>query len=238
MSTIGSVFDPLGFVVPFILQGKQILQELCRQNHDWDSPIPEQMKSKWLMWKSEVSNLHDLKVNRCIKPEEFSKIVSVEFHHFSDASTLGYGQCSYVRLFDISGKVYVSLVFAKSRVTPLKQISIPRLELTAAVLSVKVASFLNKEFKFQNVKNFYYTDSQVVLGYLGNEAKRFHVFVANRIQQIKDLSSAHEWVFVKGEENPADLASRGAFVQMLLKDTLWFNGPAFLWKPEFVVICP
>ncbi|XP_068203744.1 uncharacterized protein [Palaemon carinicauda] len=232
LSTISSVFDPLGFVSPFILQGKQILQELCRDNNDWDSPLSNSVDSKWLEWKTEILHLHDVKMNRCIKPLDFSEVVSVEFHHFSDASTLGYGQCSCVRLFYILGRVHVSLVFSKSRVAPLKQILVPRLELTAAVLSVRVSSFLNKEFNYSGVKNFYYTDSRVVLGYIGNEAKRFHVFVANRVQQIKNLSSTHEWVFVSSDENPADIASRGASVQR--QDVRWFSGPSFLWEPDFV----
>ncbi|XP_068215897.1 uncharacterized protein [Palaemon carinicauda] len=113
-------------------------------------------------------------------------------------------------------------------------ISVPKLELTAAELSVKVSSCLNKVFNYSGVKNFYYTDSRVVLGYIGNEAKRFHVFVANRVQQIKNLSSIHEWVFVSSAENPADIASRGASVQRLLKDVRWFSGPSSLWEPDFV----
>ena len=109
-------------------------------------------------------------------------MITVELHHFSDASFLGYGQSSYLRLVDEQGQVYCSLVLGKARVTPLRQVSIPRLELTAAFLSVKISSLLRHELKYDNIAEYFWSDSKVVLGYIANEARRFHVFVGNRVQ--------------------------------------------------------
>ncbi|XP_037774346.1 uncharacterized protein LOC119570828 [Penaeus monodon] len=100
---------------------------------------------------------------------------------------------------------------SKSRVTPLKAVTIPRLELTAAVVSTK-------------------TDSKAVLGYISNDAKRFHVFVANRVQYIRDRTDIIQWNYVQSESNPADYAARGLCVKELINNLMWWNGPKFLWK--------
>lgn len=106
-------------------------------------------------------------------------------------------------------EVHVSFLMAKSRVPPIKPISIPRLELTAAVVSVNVTRMLKSELDVDNVQCYYYTDSEIVIGYINNDARRFHVYVGNRVQHIRDRSSPEEWFHVPGKENPADEASRG-----------------------------
>lgn len=98
LSTISSVFDPLGFVAPLLLNGKSILQELCRLDLGWDDPIPEDIKPKWEKWRAELLQLQHISIPRCYKPVNFGRVVCAELHHFSDASVNGYGQCSYLRL--------------------------------------------------------------------------------------------------------------------------------------------
>ena len=127
LSTVSSVYDPLGFLAPFILTGKLILQEMCREGMDWDEPLPELLRPKWEQWRSDLPSLTELKIRRCFKPEGFSDLKTVEIHHFSDASFTGYGQCSYSRLVDINDKVHCSLIMGKARVAPLKIMTIPRL---------------------------------------------------------------------------------------------------------------
>ena len=133
-----------------------------------------------------------------------------------------------MRLTDSNDVISCSLVLAKSRVTPAKTVKIPRLELTAAVTSVLVGTFLNKELTYSNVTNFYWTDSKVVLGYIANNTRRFHVFVANRVQQIIESTTVDQWNHDGTRENPADLASRGMTSQEMLDSTLWWKGPSFL----------
>ena len=101
-------------------------------------------------------------------------------------------QTSYLRLIDKNNRAAVSLVMAKFRVTPGKTVTIPRLAVTAAVTSVKVSAFLNKELMYKNIGNFYWTDSKVILDYINNQPKRIHVFIANKIQQIHDKSAAKQ----------------------------------------------
>ncbi|XP_068674521.1 uncharacterized protein [Montipora foliosa] len=139
LSTISSIFDLLGFVAPILLEGKSILQDLCRDSVGWDDHIPDVIKIRWEKWRAELPILQRLSIPRCFKPENFGSVVKKELHHFSDASTKGYGQCSYLRLQDDSGRIHCSFVAGKSRLTPLKPVTILRLELQATVTSVKVS---------------------------------------------------------------------------------------------------
>ena len=102
------------------------------------------------------------------------------------------------------------LVLGKSRVTPIKPVTIPRLELTSAVVAVKAAITLNEEFTYENTEHFFWTDSKVVLGYIANETKCFHLFVANRVGFIHSNSDKGQWNYVPGSQNVADIASRGS----------------------------
>ena len=181
LSTVSSVYDPLGFLTPVILTGRQILQSLCRDKSDWDDPVPEPLRHKWERWRSSLQHLEKLKIQRCYKPPTFGNVTSVRLHHFSQASDHGYGQCSYLRLTDDTGQVHCSFVMGKARVTPLKPVTIPPLELTAALLSVRVSASLREELEYEQITEVFYTDSQVVLGYIKNDAGRFHVFMANRV---------------------------------------------------------
>ena len=126
----------------------------------------------------------------------------------SDASQVGYGRCSYLRLVDKNGRIHCSLVMGKARVAPLKTVTIPRLELTAATVSVKVASMLKEELDYDGLQDFYWTESKVVLGFINNESRRFPLYVANRVQLIRDHTSPDQWRYVKSGSNPADEGSR------------------------------
>jgi hypothetical protein len=114
----------------------------------------------------------------------------------------------------------------------LKHITIPRLELSAALVAVKVSTMLNIELSYENIVNVFWTDSKVVLGYISNDSRRFQVFVANRVKQKRNATSPQQWNHVESEDNPADDASRGLKAEQLVEDTRWLNGPAFLWKPD------
>ena len=181
LSTVSSVYYPKGFVAPLMLQGKAILQELCVLNLDWNEPVPEEAEMKWERWRMELMKLQSIKIPRCYKPSHFGQVIRAELHHFSDASVQGYGQCSYLRLEDEAHNVHCAFVMVKSRVAPLKPVTIPRLELTAAVCSVRISQQIHRELEYRIDEDFYWTDSKVVLGYLNNESKRFHVYVANRV---------------------------------------------------------
>ena len=171
--------------------------------------------------------LQNINISRCVKPIRCGNIVTCEIHHLSDASTTGYGSCSYLRLVDEKDRVHCSLLMGKARVVPRKPMTIPRLELSAALISVRLSCFLRRELNLKPTE-WFWTNSNIVLGYLSNESRRFHVFVANRIQQICQHSKSEQWKHIDTNVNPADLASRGATVIELCNSN-WFKGPDFLW---------
>ena len=142
LSTVTSVYDPLGLLAPFILTGKQILQQLCRDKADWDEPIADQTRVKWKRWRSQLLDLEALKIPRCFVHDGFGEPSSIELHHSCDASVNDYGQCSYLRLINKSIQVHCSFAMGKSRVTPLKNVTISHSELTAALVLTKVSSVL------------------------------------------------------------------------------------------------
>ena len=123
----------------------------------------------------------------------------------------------------------------KARVTPLKPMSTPCRELIAAVISANVASMLSRELKYKDPVELFYTDSSVILGYIGNEAKRFHTYVGNCVHHIHNRSKPQQWHYVASTSNPADIASRGTTAKQLSEHELWSKGPSFLWEKDMMV---
>ena len=185
LSMVSSIYDRFELISPFLLEGRRIIQMLCHNQLACNDPVDEGIQEKWAKWKCHLNILKDIRLRRCYKPEGFGQVVSCSLHHFCNASENGYGQVVYVRLVNASGKIHVSLVIAKSRVAPIKYTSIPRLELAAAVLSKKMSAIIWKELRYEDIVEYYWTDSQVVLGYLRNTHKRFKVFVANQVERIR-----------------------------------------------------
>ena len=231
LSTVSSIYDPLGIASSFVLEGKLILQKLCQLQFGWDDPLPAHLERQWLDWKSVIPSIETMTVPRCYKPSFFSDVKEISLHHFSDASDVAYGCCTYVRLVDSNDVINCTLVVGKSRVAPIKPTSTPRLELSAAVLNVHVANIVRRELDYKIDFEFFYTDSTIVLGYIKNQSKRFKRFVANRVRVITKSSEGDQWFHVESKKKPADCTTRG-----LRPDSpqeridLWLNGPKFLWE--------
>ena len=126
----------------------------------------------------------------------------------------------------------VYLKLGKTRVTPQKAITIPRLELSAAVLAVKIDDMVKKELNIHLKESLLWTDSTAVLQYINHDDRCFHTFVANRVSTIRDLSEPTKWKHISTKENPADYVSRGLKVPDFLKTRTWLEGPEFLWKEK------
>ena len=232
LSVVSSIFDPLGFISPYVLLGKLLLRELCSDGLGWDEPVSEDLVRVWMEWLVDMSALEGIRIPRGYSTGGLKGASVIELHHFSDASLEGYGQCSYLRVVGVDGEVSTALVMSKARVAPSRPITVPRLELTAAVLAVRVSQFLCKELNVAVTEEYFWTDSRIVLGYIANEARRFHIFVANRVQHIREHTSPRQWRYVSSSENPADLASRGCKAADLTTKSLWWHGPGFLRELE------
>lgn len=232
LSIVSSVYDPLGIVSPFVLTGRSILQNICKQGIEWDEEIGETDLKKWNNWLNQLDDLHRVKIERCYKPREFGKVVSCQLHCFSDASDIGLGMAFYFRLVDDNGKMHCSFVLGKSRVAPLKTITVPRMGLTAAARTVSLSKVILEELDYSIDKVYFWTDSMTVLRYIFNRNARYHTFVANRLAVIHEATDNDQWNCVNTKLNPADLASRGMNVLKFLQSPQWFRGPDFLWLPE------
>ena len=208
LSFVSSLYDPLGVAAPHVLPGRQILQHLCQINYDWDEEIEENKLAAWNSWQQSLPQLTTMTIPRCFKLNLKEELYSVQLHCFSDASRLGYGAVLYLRIVDVDGLLNVAFVVGKSRVTPMKQITIPRLEL-AAVLVVKLSRQVEEELEIQIQSTTFWTDSTIVLQYINNESTRFQTFVANRLAVIHTLSKPSQWRYIDSGSNPADSASCG-----------------------------
>jgi len=151
-----------------------------------------------------------------------------ELHNFADASQITYGAASYLRLVDVENKVHCTFLTGKSRLAHLKPMTVPRLELSAAVLAVQLDKMLKEELDVPVAHSTFWSDSTCVLQYIRNQSKRFHTFVANRLTVIHENSEPHQWRHVSFELNPADDASRGLTVDEMILNKQWLSGPQFL----------
>ncbi|XP_015748663.1 PREDICTED: uncharacterized protein LOC107328444 [Acropora digitifera] len=233
LSVLGSVFDPFGFVAPFVLTGKKILQDLCRLKLGWDDEVPAEHGLRWQRWLMDIPKLSQFTIEHCLKPADFKSTVSSQLDHFSDASEIGFGSVLYLRLEDDCGRIYFTILQGKSRLVPLKQITIPRLELSAATVSIRLDKILKRELELSLTdESTFWTDSMSVLRFIKNESKRFHTFVANRIAVIQDGSHPDQLRHVGGHLNPGDDLSTGLSAEALLNSDRWIKGPVFLWLPK------
>ena len=232
LSVVSSVYDPLGLLAPFTLTSKLLLQELCSLNLGWDEEVPQIFSERWIKWKLDLQKITNFKVKRCLKPKDFGEPIQAQLHHFADASEHGYGTVSYLRLKNDKNTIHVSFMMGKARVAPLKRMTIPRMELAAAVLATKVDKVLRRELQLQLQSSMFWTDSQSVLKYIANQHTRFHTFVANRVSAIRDATKVTQWRYINTKVNPADVASRGQNADKFMENRNWIHGPDMLWKSE------
>ncbi|XP_076394279.1 uncharacterized protein LOC143265522 [Megachile rotundata] len=223
LSDISQIFDPLGLIGPATIQAKIILQELWQLHSAWDESLPQHLHSRWSTFREELMYINDIRIPRRALP---AKIQKFELHGFSDASEKAYGTCIYLRALDKNGIWTTRLLCAKSRVAPLKVISLPRLELCGAQLLAQLAKKVRTSIGII-CDEYYWCDSTIVLAWINSPSKQWKTFVANRTAEIQTLSHG-KWLHVASSENPADIISRGISPTLLINNNLWWNGPSWL----------
>ncbi|XP_043482131.1 uncharacterized protein LOC122511131 [Leptopilina heterotoma] len=208
LSDVARIFDPLGWLSPVTIKSKIFLQELWKLKLEWDDELTDSLLKLWSLHRAELSTLYDIRIPRYLK---YSKdVIDCELHGFGDASEKAIGAVIYLRLLFRDDSISVSLLTAKTKVAKLKEVSIPRLELCAAVLLVRLMLHVTSTFdSFSKVIHHFWTDSKNTLFWIQSHPSRWNTFISNRVTEIQTSFPTGYWHHVSGIDNPADCASRG-----------------------------
>ena len=222
VSDIAKTFDVLGWFSPSIIKVKILLQRVWELKIGWDDLLPQDIHQLWLQWRSELHLCTERHIPRCSYPKHVD-IDSIELHGFCDASEDAYAGVVYLRSQDRRANVYISLVISKTKVAPIKRLTIPRLELCGANLLAQLLHHTRQALSIPTEYVFAWTDSAIVLNWLVGNPRRFKTFVGNRVSRIMQLIPPDRWNHVRSPENPADCASRGLLPSELVNHDLWRN---------------
>ena len=227
LAKLASLYDPLGWSSPFTVRAKIILQRTWARGLDWGMALPTDIASEWSKWELELVALKLFAVPRYIYSLS-SKTLTRELVVFCDASEDAYAAVAYMRAVLMDGEVICHLIMAKTRLKPLKTISIPRGELMGCQLAVRVAKTICKELDFSMRQVIYLSDSTTAIWWIHGEPRNFRPFVANRVAEETSESDPGQWHHIRTNLNIADIATRGAAAQNLQPESDWINGPDFL----------
>ena len=228
LSELTTLFDPLGWLSPVTFTLKVFMQNLWKLDVTWDTVLPSQIIENYQIIRSTLKFLENFSIDRQITQEIFTD--DFTFHVFCDASERAYAACIYVRTVT-ERCIKVKLLVAKTRVAPLKCLSIPRLELRAALLGATLVEAVKEalsDLRFPELKFFAWSDSTVVLSWLAQSPDKWKTFVRNRVSKIQDSLPGPCWRHIPTRENPADCASRGMMGNEIESKSLWWNGPSWL----------
>ncbi|XP_049866249.1 uncharacterized protein LOC126366948 [Pectinophora gossypiella] len=226
ISDIARLFDPLGWMAPVITTAKVFIQRLWLSGIEWDSELPAPLLKDWLVFRSDLGKLAEVRIPRWINANKEDK--SLELHGFADASNVAYAAVVYARITDQNDDVHVRLITSKTRVAPVKQVSIPRLELCGATLLAKLLIEVAEILSVPKPQLHAWTDPSIVLAWLRSHPSRWKTFIANRCSEILTNMEGNQWSHVASKENPADCASRGLHPAELIHHELWNRGPEWL----------
>ncbi|XP_026333270.1 uncharacterized protein LOC113240236 [Hyposmocoma kahamanoa] len=230
ISDIARLYDPLGWIAPAITTAKVFIQQVWLSSVDWDSELPDSILKNWTNFRNNLKALTEFRVPRWIHSKKDDKVF--ELHGFSDASNVAYAAVVYGRIIDEQGRVHVHLITSKTRVAPIKQVSIPRLELCGAVLLAKLLNEVADTLQVPKGNLHAWTDSSIVLAWLSSHPSRWKTFIANRVSEILTITDRDQWSHVASKENPADPASRGTQPSECVENLLWNQGPEWLHLEE------
>ncbi|XP_064633645.1 uncharacterized protein LOC135491604 [Lineus longissimus] len=227
LSIASKIFDIMGMLSPYVIRAKLLFQELWQKGLGWDDTLDETTAQKWRIWKGELKELDQLEIPRCL-PLGLGEISSIELHGFGDASEKAYGAAVYIRVVDQNGYTAARLVMSKSKVAPVKKVSLPRLELLAAVVNTRLVKFVKESLSRNIDRVTMWTDSTVTLAWIRKPSHIWKTFVANRVEEIQTTWEPELWRHCPGEDNPSDLLTRGLPAEDLVNREEWWSGPQWL----------
>lgn len=224
LSDASKLYDPCGLLSPITIISKIMMQKIWKLKTDWDEFVPENIQKEWNAYRADLPSIENIKIERWLKSTPNS---TVSLHGFCDSSERATAALIYL-VQSSNDHTSSTLVCSKTRVTPIKPITIPRLELNGAVL---LANLMNRVAKNLNVASnniHLWTDSSIVLCWIKKDPSTLKSFIAYRVGEIQKLYDESHWHHVRTHENPADIASRGVMPSELINNFLWFFGPSWL----------
>lgn len=220
-----SVFDPLGIVAPFVVHGKVLVQEVWKSGVGWDEQLPADIIPQWKKWVNLFGTLETIRVPRCYFPGYSPNTYeSLELHVFVDASSAAYAAAAYFRVDD-GGTIRCSLVSAKTKVAPIKLLSIPRLELQAAVIGTRLRKTIISDHTLSIKRTVMWSDSSTVLHWLRSDTRKYRQYVAFRVTEILEETDVSEWRKVPTGMNVADEATKWGRGPSFGEESRWFKAP-------------
>ena len=226
-ATVAQIFDPLGICAPYLLPGRQILQQVCEEVKGWDDAIPPDLLKRWYKWLQGLLCLELLEIPRCYWD---ANVDVYELHTFCDSSEKELGCVAYLRMIS-NGDINVAFVMGKAKVVPIGvTLSMPRLELMAALLGSKMQWQIKHSINLPLTNCYLYTDSSVVMDWLNNTQKRLKKWVARKITEIHRLCDNDTWHKVPTAQNVADLCSRDIDPKKASPKCAYLTGPSFLYE--------
>ncbi|XP_055633605.1 uncharacterized protein LOC129773952 [Toxorhynchites rutilus septentrionalis] len=233
LKCIMSLFDPLGLLACVLVHGKIMMQNIWRSGIKWDDFVDESVHESWTKWISLLDEVNEVRIPRCYFENASTELYrSLEAHVFVDASEAAYAAVVYFRTTNRYGTAKCALVSAKTKVAPLRYVSIPRLELMAAVLGTRLLVFVRSNHSIRINRVIYWSDSEVTLAWIRSEHRRYRPFVACRVGEILSSSNVNDWRYVPSKLNVSDEATKWGSGPCLSASGRWFNGPTFLQLPE------
>lgn len=226
LSRIALVFNPLGLLGPVTLIAKTIMQDLWRLSVKWDESLPLDITTKWKRYETELKELQSLGIPPIVIA--IDQYVNLELHGFSDASEIAYGACIYVHFISQDGEYSTRLLCSKSRIAPLKSLSLLRLELCASLLLAQLVDKIVKCLTCKINSIYYWTDSTIVLSWIHSCSQVWNSFIANCVGEIQQLTAVQDWHHISSEDNPADPLSRGVMPASLAHLSTWWTGSTCL----------
>lgn len=227
-----SVYDPLGLLSNYMILLKLLFQEIWREGISWDDEIGERQMEKWNHWLGLLPAAESVRIPRCYhqSPSRGTER-TVEIHTFVDASELGYAAVCYFR-FTEGEQISCSLVGSKSRVAPIKFVSIPRLELQAAVVGSRLAKSIEEGHSIKITRRYFWTDARDVMCWLKSDHRKYSQFVAFRVGEILEATELSEWQWLPGKTNVADEGTKWNGHPSFDVQSRWYSGPPFLSRPK------
>ncbi|XP_055543223.1 uncharacterized protein LOC129728792 [Wyeomyia smithii] len=232
LSCVMSMFDPQGLLSPFTVFGRMLIQDLWRTGCDWDDPVDDRSHEKWTRWTKVLPQIAAIKVPRSyFGVSKLSEVKKIQLHIITDASKGALGCVAYFRAI-VEGNVRCVLVASRVKVAPLKPVSIPRLELQAAVIGARLASAVRKNHFFDIETQFFWSDSTTVLSWIRSDHRRYKEYVGHRVGEILSISRLPEWKWIPTKLNVADQLTKSTRDPEMNAASTWFNGPDFMYLGE------